>query len=114
MLNVAGNGIYTLAPQGWSQESLNKHLHEILERVHTHWPLTRVISGGQTGVDLAGVTAAHALGIPVAATLPKGYLQRALDNVDREQSEAIVVDQIASGAAQLLAAEPRNSKAPTP
>lgn len=98
ILNVAGNGIYTLATHGWTQESINVHLHAIVSKVHEHWPLTKVISGGQTGVDMAGVTAACALGIPVAVMLPSGFLQRGLNNVDRPQSEALVRGQIECGA----------------
>lgn len=35
--------------------------------------LTKVISGGQTGSDAAGLIAAHAVGIPTGGTAPKGW-----------------------------------------
>jgi hypothetical protein len=35
-------------------------------------PLT-IISGGQTGADLAGLVAAHAIGIPTTGWAPKGF-----------------------------------------
>ena len=73
--------------------------------MHEHWPLKHVRSGGQTGVDMAGVTAAHALGIDVLALLPKGFVQRATDKVDRQFSEAVIRAQVLAGAAQLLGSE---------
>jgi hypothetical protein len=35
--------------------------------------LKKIISGGQTGADWAGLEAAKALGIPTGGTAPKGY-----------------------------------------
>lgn len=35
--------------------------------------ITKVISGGQTGVDIAALRAAKALGIPTGGTMPKGW-----------------------------------------
>jgi len=75
-LNIAGNGIYSLAPAGWDQARLNAHLHAVLAPVHQHWPLGQVVSGGQTGVDWAGAVAATALGISAEMTFPAGFLQR--------------------------------------
>lgn len=81
-LNIAGNGIYSLAPAGWTQDRVNAYLLDVLCPVHTHWPLGRVVSGGQTGVDWAGAVAATALGISAQMTFPAGFLQRGLSNVD--------------------------------
>lgn len=81
-LNIAGNGIYSLAPLGWDQDRVNAYMHAVLSLVHTHWPLGRVVSGGQTGIDWAGAVAATALRIPAAMTFPAGFLQRGLDNRD--------------------------------
>lgn len=100
-LNVAGNGIYTLARHGWTQERVNAYLYAVLAKVHEHWPLHHVRSGGQTGVDLAGVVAAYALGIDAEALLPKGFVQRGTDKVDRAVGEAGVRAQVESGAAVL-------------
>ena len=87
-LNVAGNGIYTLAKAGWTQEAVNKWVYQVLAQTSAHWPLEAVRSGGQTGVDLAGVVAAHALGLDALALLPAGYLQRHEDKVDRSRTRA--------------------------
>lgn len=86
-LNVAGNGIYTLSKDGWSQLGVNRWVYQVLAKVHEHWPLNSIRSGGQTGVDIAGVAAAYALGIAALALFPKGYLQRGTDKVDREHTE---------------------------
>lgn len=85
-LNIAGNGIYTLSRAGWSQEHVNQWVYAVLATVAPHWPLSLVRSGGQTGVDIAGVAAAHALGLEALALLPGGYLQRFEDKVDRPHS----------------------------
>lgn len=75
-LNIAGNGIYTFVKHGWTQESLNQWMYDVLSLVHTHHPLDKIVSGGQTGMDLAGGVAAEALGIPCIMTFPKGFIQR--------------------------------------
>lgn len=101
-INVAGNGIYTLDKQGWTQRSINLHLFIILAKVHRYWPIKRVISGGQTGVDMAGIVAGSALCIDSTATLPKGFLQRGVDKVDVQQSQASVLAQIEAGVEHLV------------
>ncbi|MBD8088544.1 hypothetical protein IFT48_00870 [Pseudomonas fluorescens] len=78
VLNVAGNGIYTLKDFDWTQESLNLWAFQVMKFVHDHHPFKKVISGGQTGVDWAGGVAAEVLGIPGEMTFPKGYMQRTL------------------------------------
>lgn len=35
-------------------------------------PITKIISGGQTGADIAGLAAAHAMGIPTGGSVTKG------------------------------------------
>ena len=100
-LNVAGNGIYSLATAGWTQAALNQHVFEILSTVHAHWPIELVRSGGQTGVDIAGVVAAVALGVPAVARLPAGLLQRGMDHQDRRHSRDEIEAQVLGGAALL-------------
>lgn len=101
-LNIAGNGIYTLARHDWSQEKINQYVYDVLSKVHEHWTIQTVRSGGQTGVDLAGVTAAYALCIPATALLPKGFIQRAADKIDRSMSAEAVRAQIEIGARKLI------------
>jgi hypothetical protein len=104
VLNIAGNGIYSLGKAGWTQAALNAHLYAILAPVHTHLGFSLVVSGGQTGIDVAGGIAAHALGIPVRMTLPAGFLQRGLDHKDVDRTEADIRDEVIAAAAVLTPA----------
>ena len=85
VLNVAGNGVYTLIKHGIDQAAADAHLFAILSTMQPHLPLGRVISGGQTGVDVAGAVAGHALGLDVTMTLPAGFLQRDASGKDAPQ-----------------------------
>lgn len=101
VLNIAGNGIYSLAKAGWTQSSLNAHLYAILSPVHQHIGFSQIVSGGQTGIDIAGGIAAHALGIPVRMTLPAGFLQRSVDHRDVERTQGDIVAEVVAAAAVL-------------
>lgn len=83
-LNIAGNGLYTL--RGGSQEDVDEGIHAFLKAVVEHPGLrvriASVRSGGQTGVDEAGVKAARRLGIPALVVAPKGWVFRGADGVD--------------------------------
>ncbi len=100
-LNVAGNGIYTWTKHGKTQAQVNKAMHDVLRLVNKYAPLTKIVTGGQTGSDIAGAIAAKALGIPVEVTMPHGFLQRGADGTDFRQSREDVLKQIDDGAAQL-------------
>lgn len=101
VLNVAGNGIYTLQAN-WTQSSLNQWVYQVLALVHKHWPLETVRSGCQTGADLAGLVAAYACGVrKVIALLPHGFIQRGADGIDREHSQSEIREQILAGARAL-------------
>lgn len=102
-LNVAGNGMYSMAIAGFTQESVDEYVFAVLAKVHEHWPITKVISGGQTGADIAGLSAAVALGIPCAGLWPKGYIQRDAKKVTRNHTQEEVMVQILSGADRLKA-----------
>lgn len=89
-LNIAGNGIYTLVPMGWTQECVNQYVYTVLSKVHEHLPFTHIRSGGQTGVDVAGIVAAKALGIDSLALLPMGYVQRDEQGVDKKRNPDVI------------------------
>lgn len=93
-LNVAGNGIYSLVKKGWTQQTLNQWVFDVISLVHTHWPLESIISGGQTGVDLAGGVVGEVLALETVMTLPNGYLQRNADGADITQSVEDVVENV--------------------
>lgn len=81
-LNVAGNGIYTLNKKGVTQEAANRWVYEVLKRVAALTPLSQVRSGGQTGIDTAGLVAGLALGIPATGLYPKGFKRRLVTEED--------------------------------
>lgn len=93
-LNVAGNGIYTFAKHGITQDVVNEYVYRLLQIVHHHHPLTHLVSGGQTGADLAGAVAAYKLGIPATICFPKGYLQRNKNGMDHTNDPADLMRQI--------------------
>ena len=98
VLNIAGNGIYTLAKYGLSQTATDRFVASVLAKVHEHHPLKKVISGGQTGVDLSGAVAGVFLGLHTQVLLPNGFIQRGVDKVDRRNSEEEIRMQITNGA----------------
>lgn len=102
-LNVAGNGIYTLVRYEWSQERLNRYVYSVLELLNKHAPIGQIVSGGQTGVDIAGAVAGVALGIPTSVTLPAGFLQRHEDGADRRHTVDDIRHQVLAGVTTLNA-----------
>lgn len=98
VLNIAGNGIYTLREYGWTQEEVNTKIFETLRRVHETHTIRLVRSGGQTGVDIAGIIAAYALGIDAIATLPRGFMQRDVLGLDGRHTEKEIRDSVVTQA----------------
>lgn len=83
-LNIAGNGMQTLAKSGFSQESVNALFSEAFRIVLTHgYSFSSVRSGGQTGIDEAGVRAAADNGIPAIVHTTADWRWRGADGVDR-------------------------------
>lgn len=93
-LNIAGNGIYTWAKQGITQRVINTLVYTVIKQVHEHWPIQMIVSGGQTGTDIAGGYAGWKLGIDTVLTLPKGFLQRHEDGVDRGHTMEEIWEQV--------------------
>ncbi len=100
-LNIAGNGIYTLSRHNCSQEHINNFVCDVIEKVHQYWKIEKIFTGGQTGVDLAGAVVASYLNIDALITLPKGYIQRFEDKVDREHTKEQIEQQIEYWASKL-------------
>ena len=101
VLNVAGNGIYTLAKHGWTQARVNQWLYEVLRGVVETWPLEVVRSGGQTGLDTAGLVAGIKLGLSVEGLYPNGFLRRGENNKDYRSDEAVVREELLAAASLL-------------
>jgi hypothetical protein len=97
VLNIAGNGIYTLNLQDVNQEQVNQHIYDVLKQATPHLNISKIVSGGQTGADLAGGVAGIALGIPVEMTLPRGFKQRHEDGLDVEHTREEIVEQVRIG-----------------
>ena len=100
-LNVAGNGIYTLAKRRLTQAGVNQWVFDVLKLVHADIRLDHIRSGGQTGVDTAGLVAGVALGIPVTGLYPKGFRQRLANQTDVSRSADDLVREIQAAAAAL-------------
>lgn len=81
-LNVAGNGIYTLARNQVTQAHCNQWVYDVLKQVHDQHPLSHIRSGGQTGVDTAGLVAALALEVPATGLYPHGFKRRNQAQID--------------------------------
>jgi hypothetical protein len=103
VLNVAGNGLHSLARQDIKQEAVNAWVLDVIERVHRHLPLHQIVCGGQTGVDIAGAIAGQVLGIDTCVTLPPGFQQRHADGLDVCHTELEIRGQIEAGAEALSA-----------
>jgi hypothetical protein len=88
ILNIAGNSLPILQKHGISQDQMDKFITKIIRTVYSKHYLSEIVTGGQTGVDLAGARAGYACGIPVTVTMPKGFLQRNEQGVDITNTEA--------------------------
>ncbi len=97
ILNIAGNGIYTFSQHGYTQYNINKYLYNMLSKLHEHYPIGMIVSGGQTGVDFAAGVVAEVLGIPCEMTFPKGYIQRYEDKRDFSYGYYVVLNELVDG-----------------
>lgn len=101
ILNVAGNGIYTFTKSGVWKETVHQYVYNVLQQVHEHYPIPKIVSGGQTGVDIAGAMAAYKLGIDMEITFPKGFRQRNEQGQEVYHTYDQIVEQIKEGAKHL-------------
>lgn len=92
VVNVAGNGIYTLAKHDITQVMMNDMVRQVLFQIDQHWKLDHVVSGGQSGADLAGLIAAAKIGIPCTGTWPNGYKMRFENGIDQEHTPEQIME----------------------
>jgi hypothetical protein len=83
-INIAGNGIYSLT---YSQQELNSYIEDVLFYLQlalekSNEKIALIRSGGQTGIDEAGIVAADRLGIPTLCLAPKGWMFRNKEGKD--------------------------------
>lgn len=90
IINIAGNGIYTLSKYGMKQSDIDTYVLNVIKQVHEYHKITKIYTGGQTGVDLAGAKVGYQLGIDTEVTLPKGYIMRFEDGKDVSCSKEFV------------------------
>ena len=76
VVNIVGNDMAQLSKDGYTQAEINKYVYNILSEVVKQYPITRIISNGQTGVAEAAIKAASKLGIPVKIRAFQGYQLR--------------------------------------
>ena len=82
-LNISGNGIYTLNRKGVDQAQADEFVTRVLVTLRDKGVnISSIRSGGQTGIDEAGIAAAEAIGIPATVHAPRGWIYRGTDNVD--------------------------------
>lgn len=88
-VNIAGNGMYTLARNGVTQEQADEFVTKTLVWLQNHGvQISSIRSGGQTGIDEAGIAASEAMGIPATVHAPNGWVFRGKDNVDVRNEKA--------------------------
>lgn len=96
VINVAGNGIYTWAKNGFDQKDVNAYVLDLIKKIDSRHPIEKIVSGGQTGTDLAGLIAACELGISCVGTWPRGYKMRFEDGIDVSHTPTQIMEIIRS------------------
>lgn len=90
-LNIAGNGMRTLGFHGFTQSSADLFCSLVLsECVDFGMKIGGIRTGGQTGMDEAGVLAGVVLGIPVHVHAPKDWEWRDVHSNDRFGREGFI------------------------
>lgn len=85
-LNIAGNGSYEYKNK--TQEQLNNILYRYLKEMHNQGvDFSLIRSGGQTGIDEAGIKAAQMLGIPTLVHGTSDYKYREDSKNDKTYME---------------------------
>lgn len=102
-LNIAGNGMHTLSSRKITQRRVNIWLHDVLILVHAHLPLQKLMSGGQSGLDIAAAVVGPLLNIPTEINFPQGFKQRLENGIDVLQSKDDVMLSIQTMQQELLA-----------
>ena len=76
VLNIVGNDIAELAKEGYTQNDIDKYVYNILSEVVKQYPISEIVSNGQTGIAEASIKAAKKLNIPVTIRAFTGYQLR--------------------------------------
>lgn len=87
VINLAGNGIYTLVKYGISQDDINHLIYKVFKPIVLEGVLKKLISGGQTGVDIATAVVSTQLNIDCQLLFPKNFIQRNKLGEDKEHTK---------------------------
>lgn len=88
-VNFAGNGLYTLAKSGYIQDQVDEFMVKVVSGLQAKGVVfSSGRSGGQTGIDEAGLVAGKVCGIPMTCHAPKGWLMRDGSGKDISGEEA--------------------------
>jgi len=101
-INVAGNGMFTMNKHKYTQADVNMFIYVILSRVQSNYPIKKIYTGGQTGVDIAGAIAGYLLNIETEVTFPRYFLQKLASGKTITNTYKQIMSQIIDGAAETL------------
>ena len=87
-VNIAGDNINDLK----SQEKINGYVLDLLERLNKALdnPITKVVTGGQSGVAEAATIAAEKLGLSIEINAPKQWMFRKKDGTESRTQKAFL------------------------
>jgi hypothetical protein len=83
VINIAGNGLHSLAKHNFNQQKVDLFVYAMLKAVLLDtYDIIGARNGGQTGADEAGGKATARLGIKTMICAPKGWMFRDIDGKD--------------------------------
>lgn len=90
-LNIAGNGLVTLRKSGIDTKTVAYFLHRVFAACKNEGvKILEVRSGGQSGVDEAGIIAAQKSNLPCSILAPKGFRWRDKKGDEKEGKSSFV------------------------
>lgn len=93
ILNIAGNSIHRLKDVG-DQYKINEIVYDFLKELHKAYPIEKIISGGQSGGDQAGLVAGIDLNIPSEGVYPKDYLRSVVRGEHIKSTESKIIEEL--------------------
>jgi len=108
IVNIAGNGIYTLDKYNIIQDYINNLIYTVLTKLSNSYTF-KLKSGGQTGADMAAVIAGYKLGIETEVLFPKGFKRRNKEGKDYNSTSQQIFNEIYEKSEKLQLIKFRNS-----
>lgn len=91
----------TFSRHDYTQQALNQLVFDVIQHLRAWYNVTAIRSGGQTGLDQAGLVAGLASGIPVHGHYPTGFRRRDQDGIDSNSTEEEIKHEIIQEASVL-------------